>query len=212
MKPEGIGLYLGVVVLVTGVFIVDVRMPLGFTPWLLYVIPLGLTYWAPHLYAPIVVAIACTILVFGDYLLSPPGVEEQVSLTNRAFGTVTFWALGLLVLQYKTLAGRFSQLIDHLTAELGERTRDLGLAISAVRAEVEHRSKTEQDLSDARADLEHQVENVLTVESRRLQQKIVHITQAELPGHGIEENLDKTREELEKLGRQLEQLQRDLLP
>lgn len=212
MKPGEMGLYLGVVVLVTGVFFVDVRMPLGFTPWLLYVIPLGLTYWAPHLYAPIVVAIVCTALVLVGDFLSPTGIEEKIALTNRAFGTFTFWALGLIVLQYKTLAGRLSQLINHLTAELEERTRDLGLAISAVRAEVEHRSRREQDLSDSRADLEHQVENVLTVESRRLQQKIVHITQAELPGHGIEENLDKTREELEKLGRQLEQLQRDLLP
>lgn len=212
MKPEGIGMYLGVVVLIIGVFFVDVRMPLGFTPWLLYVIPLGLTFWAPHFYAPIVVTIACTILVLVGYFLSPPGVEEQVALTNRAFGTFIFWALGLLVLQYKTLAGRFSHLINHLTAELEERTRDLGLAISAVRAEVEHRSRTERDSSAARADLERQVENVLTVESRRLQEKIVHITRAELPEHGVEENLDRTREELEQLGRQLEQLQRDLLP
>src|SRR5262245_26527383 len=99
MKMEGKGWYLGIVLFTVGVFYIEIHMPLGFTLWLLYVIPLGLTYWAPFLYAPLVVAAACTVLVAVGYFVSPPGVPAHIALTNRGFGTVTFWVLGILILQ-----------------------------------------------------------------------------------------------------------------
>src|SRR5215203_4728643 len=97
------GLYAGIVALMAGVFLVEILMPLGFTPWLLFVIPLGLTYWAPYLYTPVVTVTACTALVVIGYFLSPGGVHSPVAVTNRAFGTVTFWVLAFLILQYKIL-------------------------------------------------------------------------------------------------------------
>ena len=117
MTAEGKGLYAGIAAFTAAVFFVQIFMPLGFTPWLLFVIPLGLTYWAPYLYAPILVAAVCTILVFVGYFLSPSGVPTPIAVTNRAFGTVTFWVLGLLILQYKILANRLSQLTKTLSTE-----------------------------------------------------------------------------------------------
>src|SRR4051812_13300195 len=103
MTTAGRGLYAGIVALMAAVFLVEILMPLGFTPWLLFVIPLGLTYWAPYLYAPVVITTACTVLVLLGYFLSPGGIHTPVAVTNRLFGTVTFWVLGFLILRYKIL-------------------------------------------------------------------------------------------------------------
>ena len=211
MTVEGKGLYAGIVAFTAAVFFVQIFMPLGFTPWLLFVIPLGLTYSAPYLYAPILVAAVCTILVFVGYFLSPSGVPTPVAITNRAFGTVTFWVLGLLILQYKILANRLSQLTKTLSTELTERTRDLGVAVSALQEEIEQRTKAEQDPSEARTELERQVTKVLTAEGKRLQQRIVQYEHVDYPGQKGEEGLDATRNELVELGQRLERLQRELL-
>src|SRR5215212_5214380 len=160
MTAEGKGLYAGIAAFTAAVFFVQIFMPLGFTPWLLFVIPLGLTYWAPYLYAPIVVAAVCTMLVFVGYFLSPSGVPTSVAVTNRAFGTVTFWVLGLLILQYKILGNRLSQLTKTLSTELTERTRDLGVAVSALQKEIERRTKEEQDPLEAQTEFERQVTKV----------------------------------------------------
>lgn len=51
MRSQQIGLWAAIGVLLVGIFLIDMQMALGFTPWQLYVIPLGLTYWATLLYA-----------------------------------------------------------------------------------------------------------------------------------------------------------------
>lgn len=48
-------------------------------------------------------------------------------------------------------------------------------------------------------------------EGRRLREKAVDFAQENRPAQGDEDRLDQTRSELERLDRQLEQLQRDLL-
>ena len=211
MNAQEAWLNLGIGVLLGTIFLVDTRMALGFTPWLLYVIPLGLTYWASQLYAPFFVAAVSTILIFVGYDLSPPLVPEYVGLTNRVFGAVTFWALGSLIVAYKLLALRLSRLAEHLRRELVERTQDLGRAVSALRAVEEQGSRAERNLPEVGDQFKRQVTNVLAIESRRLREKVGHLEQGELPPPEGEDLLDHTRSELERLGKQLEQLQRDLL-
>ena len=172
MKSQQIGLWVGIGVLLAGIFLVDTQMARGFTPWQLYVIPLGLTYWASHLYAPLFVAAICTILIAVGFDVSPPLVPEYVAVTNRLFGAITFWGLASLIVAYKVLVIRLSHLTEQLSSELSERTQDLGRVVSALRVE-EGRERG--------------------VAPRR------------------EDGLEKTRDELERLGKRLEQLQRDLL-
>src|SRR5574341_512971 len=211
MKPDQLGLSIGIAILLAAIFLLDAQMALGFTPWLLYGIPLGLTYWVSQLYAPVVVAAICTILMFVGYDLSPPLVPEYVALTNRVFGAVTFWALAFLIVAYRLLARRLSHLTDQLRMELMERTQDLGRAVGALRAEAEHRNRLERDLPEASEEFTRQVTDVLVAESRRLQQKVGHLEQGELPASEMGDSLERARSELERLGKQLEQLQRDLL-
>lgn len=211
MKPEHVGLYAGIAALLGGILFIDVWLALGFTPWLLYVIPMGLTYWAPHLVAPIIVAALCTLLVFVGYDLSPPLVPQEVALTNRFFGTATFWVLAVLISGYKLLAVRLSRLNDELRAELLERTRDLGRAVRVLRVVAEQGGAPSRDRSDVDTEFTRQVTDVFAAESRRLHKKMLYLVKAERPAFEGEADLEESRRELERLGKQLEQLQRDLL-
>lgn len=169
MKFQQLGVSVATAVLLAAVFFIDVRTGLGFTPWLLYVIPLGLTYWIASVYSPLMVAAVCIALMFVGYALSPPLVPPPIALTNRLFGTVTFLAIAGLIVAYKLLARRLSLLTDQLRQELFERTQDLGRTVRVLKAEMAIKSRDVLPLTDQ--ELGRHLTNVLVVESRRLQEQ-----------------------------------------
>jgi hypothetical protein len=210
MKPDQRGLSIGIVTLLLAVFLVDTHMGLGFTPWLLYVIPLGLTYWALQYSAPLIVAALASILTGVAYFLSPPLVPQYIALTNRAMGIVMFWMLASLVAVYQLLARRLTRVAVELRRDLMERTQDLGRAVNALR------SASDQGIhpaphSPVTTQLKRQVADVLLMESRRLHEQAGQLMQDRPAPLKDEDALDETRQELERLNRQLEQLQRELL-
>ena len=202
-----LGVAAAIAVLLGAVFLIDVRTGLGFTPWLLYVLPLGLTYWMSWLYAPLLVASLCIVLMFVGYGLSPPVVPASIAFTNRLFGTVTFSALAGLIMAYRLLARRLSLLTDELRQELFERTQDLGRAVRVLKAEMALKSREASPLAEH--ELSRHLTNVLVVESRRLQEQFGNLEERELLS--AEHRLEETRNELDRLTKQLEQFQRDLL-
>jgi hypothetical protein len=208
MEPEQDGLSIGIGILLASIFFAGVPMALGFTPWLLYVIPLGRTYWIFHLYAPAVVATLCTLLMFAGYDLSPPLVAEHVALTKRTVGAITFGPLALLIVASKLLGQRLSRLTDQLRMKRMERTQDLSRAVSALRAGTQQRNSSERNQPEASDEFTREVTEMLAAE---LLEKAVDFAHENRPAQGDEDRLDQTRSELERLGRQLEQLQRDLL-
>lgn len=201
------GVAAAIAALLAAVFLIDVRTGLGFTPWLLYVLPLALTYWMSWLYAPLVVASACIALMFVGYGLSPPLVAPSIAFTNRLFGTVTFLALGALIMAYRLLARRLSLLTDQLRQELFERTQDLGRAVRVLKAEMALKSREASPLAEH--ELSRHLTDVLVVESRRLQEQFGNLQEREILS--AEHRLEETRNELDRLTKQLEQFQRDLL-
>lgn len=208
MKSQQLGLSLGIAVLLAVIFVVDIRTGLGVTPWLLYVIPLGLTYWIRNLYGPLVVASVCIVLTFIGYRLSPPLMPPPIALTNRLIGSITFLTLGGLIISYKLLAQRLATLTDQLRQELFERTQDLGRAVrvlkaeSALHNEMKHTPQVEQDLG-------RHLTDVLVVESRRLQHQFGFLEERDVSS--AESRVEQTRAELDRLAKQLEQFQRELL-
>ena len=206
MKAPQLGVSVAIAVLLAAVFLIDVRTGLGFTPWLLYVIPLGLTYWIASVYSPLMVAAVCIALMFVGYALSPPLVPPPIALTNRLFGTVTFLAIAWLIVAYKLLARRLSLLTDQLRQELFERTQDLGRAVRVLKAEMAIKSRDVLPLTDQ--ELGRHLTNVLVVESRRLQEQFGQFEEGKVLS--AEHRLEETRKELDRLTKQLEQFQRDL--
>ena len=207
MKSQQLGVSVAIAVLVAAVFFVDVRTGLGFTPWLLYVIPLGLTYLIASVYSPLIVAALCIALTFVGYALSPPLVPPPIALTNRLFGTVTFLAIAGLIVAYKLLARRLSLLTDQLRQELFERTQDLGRAVRVLKAEMSIKSRDVSTLTGQ--ELGRHLTDVLVVESRRLQEQFGQFEQGKVLS--AEHRLEETRNELDRLTKQLEEFQRDLL-
>ena len=208
MNSQQLGLSLGIAVLLGLILAIDTHTGLGFTPWLLYVIPLGLTYWIRYLYAPLVVSSLCIGLVFIGYRLSPPLMPPSVALINRLFGTFTLLALGGLIVSYKLLAQRLGMLTDQLRQELFERTQDLGRAVRVLKAESALHNKMEHTIQGEQG-LGRHLTDVLVVESRRLQQQFGFLEEREVSS--AESRLEETRVELDRLAKQLEQFQRDVL-
>jgi hypothetical protein len=207
MKSQQLGVSVAIAVLLAAVFFIDISTGLGFTPWLLYVVPLGLTYWIGSSYSPLIVAVGCSALMFLGYALSPPLVSPPIALTNRLFGTVTFLAMGGLIMAYKLLGRRLSFLTDQLRQELFERTQDLGRAVRILKTEMAIKSRDVSPLAEE--DLGRHLTNVLVVESRRLQEQFGHLEERDVLS--AEHRLEETRNELDRLTKQLEQFQRDLL-
>jgi hypothetical protein len=116
-----------------------------------------------------------------------------------------------LIVAYKLLTLRLSRLAEQLRIELVERTQDLGRAVSALRAMEEPWSRAEPTLPEISDQFKRQVTDMLATESRRLREQVGHFEQGELIAPEGEDLLEKTRSELERLGKQLEQVQRDLL-
>lgn len=209
MQSQQLGLSLGIAVLLAVIFAIDIRTGLGVTPWLLYVIPLGLTYWIRYLYGPLVVAFVCIVLVFIGYQLSPPLMPPSIALTNRLLGTITFLALGSLIVSYKLLAQRLATLTDQLRQELFERTQDLGRAVRVLKAESALHEEKMKHPSQGDEELGRHLTDVLVVESRRLQHQFGFLEEREVSS--AESRLEETRAELDRIAKQLEQFQRDLL-
>jgi hypothetical protein len=209
MKSQQLSLSLGITALLALICLIDIRTGLGHTPWLLYVIPLGLTYWLAYRYAPLIVALACIVLVLVGYVLSPLLIPTSIALTNRLLGTVTFLALGGLIVAYKILMQRLSDLTEQLRQELFERTQDLGRAVRVLKVEMALKNKPEQRQPEAVEEFSRHLTDVLVGESRRLQERFGHLEGQELVT--TEDRLEQTRQELARLAKQLEQFQRDLL-
>lgn len=210
-KAEQLGVSTGIGLLLLVIFLVDVNMPLGFTPWLLYVIPLGLTYWTTTYVTPLVVAALCTLLLVAGYGLSPPMVPGELALTNRVVGTATFWGLAWLIMRYQVLVQRQSSITEQLKQELTERTQDLGRAVRALRTAGDQAAvRTDHPLVIAQ-EFTRQVTDVLEAERRRLEEKVISLVDTDQTLDPVNKSLDVTLEELFKLKNQLEQWQRDLL-
>jgi len=207
MKSREVGVSAAIAALLVAIFFVDIRTGLGFTPWLLYLIPLGLTYWISSISSPLIVAGVCIALMFVGYFLSPPLVPASIALTNRLLGTVTFMTVAGLIVAYKLLARRLSLLTEQLKEELFERTQDLGRAVRVLKAEMGLKSRDVSAMAED--DLSRHLTNVLVVEGRRLQEQFGYLEEREVLS--AEHRLEETRSELDRLTKQLEQFQRDLL-
>ncbi|WP_321508419.1 hypothetical protein [uncultured Methanoregula sp.] len=94
------------------IFLVDAITPLGIPVWLLYFIPLAISYWIRWRYAiPVVFVITITFLIF-SFFISPPGVPVDVEIGYRSVFFFIFLLLSVLLwffhlLQYNVVEHPF---------------------------------------------------------------------------------------------------------
>ena len=102
LKPlvSDLGIVIIVVLVILAVYLIDTITPLGDPVWLLYFIPLVLSFWSSRYYAiPTVCAVTLLFLV-GGFLVSPQGVAISQAILYRftfflAFisASIILWAI-----------------------------------------------------------------------------------------------------------------------
>lgn len=64
-------------VLITGFFLLDLLSPLGRVVWLLYFLPLFLTFWVSHRQYLIPLATVCMALIIVGFIHTSPGISVE---------------------------------------------------------------------------------------------------------------------------------------
>jgi CheY-like chemotaxis protein len=82
-------LYATIALALVGVIVADITLPLGIAVWIIYIIPVVLTYFAWKPQVPILAALCVTVLLITGYQVSPAGDFQNVALVNRSFGGMT---------------------------------------------------------------------------------------------------------------------------
>jgi hypothetical protein len=78
-----LGIVIMVALVLIGVYFLDTITPLGQPVWLLYLIPLVLSYWSSRLYAIPAVCVVTLLFLIGGFFLSPEGVEIKQAILYR---------------------------------------------------------------------------------------------------------------------------------
>ena len=78
-----LGIVIIAAVIIIGVYLLDTITPLGEPVWLLYFIPLVLSYWSERIYAIPTVCIVTLLFLVGGLLVSPAGIAVSQAILMR---------------------------------------------------------------------------------------------------------------------------------
>jgi hypothetical protein len=79
------------------IYLIDTMTPLGEPVWLLYLIPLVLSYWSSRYYAIPAVCIAITLFLIAGFLLSPQGIAVNYAILMRFSFFLIFFIAAILL-------------------------------------------------------------------------------------------------------------------
>jgi MFS family permease len=96
--------------LITGIFLIDLRMPQGVALGILYVIPMLIVLRVSSRITSLVVATVCTFLIAVGAIVSPPSASIWMVLTNRALSIFTLWVTVGLAFQYQLARAQVASL------------------------------------------------------------------------------------------------------
>jgi hypothetical protein len=84
-------------VVIGAVYLLDTITPLGQPVWLLYFIPLVLSYWSDRYYAIPTVAIVTLLFLVGGLLASPAGIPLMQAIAYRFTFFLVFISLSIVL-------------------------------------------------------------------------------------------------------------------
>jgi PAS domain S-box-containing protein len=121
-----------IIALTAIILYVDIITPLGFSAWILYLIPLFLTLYVRWKYAPFAASAVFIGLITTSFFLSPPDIPVIFALSNRLF-----FSMALIVTSF--FIWNYNRAIDQLRKH-EKRYRDL--AESSPDTIIVHRAGT----------------------------------------------------------------------
>jgi len=85
-----------IVLLSLGIFLIDLKLPLGIGIWIFYLVPLFLCAIQYNPMLPLYAAGINTALTTVGFLYSPIGVAADIALLNRGFGVALIWLIAFV--------------------------------------------------------------------------------------------------------------------
>lgn len=93
---ETILLYTAIICLAFGIFFADMQTKVGIVVWVLYLIPLTLSYLSWRSYVPFLIALLVTFFMIVTFIIDLKGGIPQVIMINRTLGLTGIWAISLI--------------------------------------------------------------------------------------------------------------------
>ena len=84
-------------IVILAVYLLDTITPLGQPVWLLYFIPLILSYWSGRYYAIPTVCVVTLLFLIGGFLVSPQGIPVSQAIFNRFIFFLSFIILSIIM-------------------------------------------------------------------------------------------------------------------
>lgn len=91
------GIVITVAVVILAVYLLDTITPLGQPVWLLYFIPLLLSYWSIRISAIPTVCVVTMLFLIGGFLVSPAGIPVTEAILNRFIFFLAFISISLIL-------------------------------------------------------------------------------------------------------------------
>ncbi len=154
-QPSPRLLLLTIVVLGTGLYILDLYLPLGIGNGMLYGGLVVLSLALPDRKLPLLVAATCSALAISDVFLGVrfPNVPFWMGISNRLFSLVAIWFPVLYAFQRQKIEAVLRNAHTQLEVRVEERTRELALVNQALIAEIRERMETERSLRESESSL-----------------------------------------------------------
>jgi signal transduction histidine kinase/DNA-binding response OmpR family regulator len=87
------GLYVAIAISMAIVFVIDLYTPLGIAVWVIYFVPLTLSFFTWRPLIPVALAVLASILMAIDFAIdpNPVGISPKLAGINRGFDILTVW-------------------------------------------------------------------------------------------------------------------------
>jgi signal transduction histidine kinase len=149
--------------LTIGILSADLLIPLGFVIWILYLVPLLMSVWISHRYAPFVIAWLLSGALLLGSLISGSKLDNLSDLPNRAIFILMIAIVALLAWEIKnnyasleaeiaerqTTQERLEVLTVTLEERVALRTRELSVVNAELTRDIEERRRIETALAMA---------------------------------------------------------------
>lgn len=110
LSPRDQSLAVLSLLLITAIFLIDLRTSHGVALGILYLIPMLIILSIASRTTSLVVAATCTLLIAVGAIVSSPGAPQWMVLTNRSLSILTLWVTVGLAFQYKVARAQVASL------------------------------------------------------------------------------------------------------
>jgi signal transduction histidine kinase len=157
-KEQDNSIIITILCLTIGILSADILIPLGFVVWILYLVPLLMSVWISHRYAPFFIAwLISGTLLFGS-MVSEAAHSNPSDLTDRAVFILMIAIVALLAWEIKNNYAS-------LEAEITERS-SAQVRLEVLAGTLEERVTTRtRELSEVNAELTRDIEERRRVET-----------------------------------------------